>query len=330
MMRLIVLVALCGVARADVSTGAAPKEGAAAVRLLAPWRKCPALNDTIPFGDELPHVSAKPTPEGALAFVSDEGSGRDAVGVWVTLRLMHGRCDARGWETAGPKEWVESGLRRVAKGGAAPPTLAEIAAWSEAQLVGEANRDVLAAARLVVRLSAEDSEWRAQPEHAGRPRGSPAAIWTPEMLRAAGIDRPWRADDDGRFDALYHARVREPRLLVKKAGFEIWELRWRARNGGGIVAVYDRARDRHRWLWGTHGDRPGRDDTGPPGADSFMVERFEGDKLVLRTEFERVITRVSINLRSGAIKEARSPAGRSARWRRRGGQPTQAARRSHP
>jgi hypothetical protein len=308
MTRALVLLALSGGARADVSMDASRQAGAEALRLLAPWRKCAALRDTIPFDDEFPHVSAKPTVEGVEAVVWDEGSGRDAVGTWVTLRLIHGRCDARGWVTAGPKEWVESGLRRIAKGGAVPPSLAEIASWSQAQLVGDANRDDLAAARLLVRLSAEDGGWRAQPERPGRPHGSPAAIWTPEMLRAAGVDHPWLSDEDEHFDALYHARVREPRLLVAKGEFEIWELRWRARNGGGLVAVYDRARARHRWLWGTHGDWPRSNGTGPLDAKSFTVERFDGDQLTVRTEFEGVTTRVSINLRSGAIKETRSRA----------------------
>ena len=303
MMRLFVLLALCGAARADVSAGASRQEGAAARRLLAPWRECAALKDAIPFDDELWHVAAKPTPEGLEAFVWDEGSGRDAVGSWFTLRLTRGQCDARGWETAGPKEWIESGLRRVAKGGAALPTLTEIAAWSNAQLVSDANRDELAAARLLVRLSAdEDHQWHAQPEHAGRPHGSPAAIWTPELLQAAGIEHPWLDDDEGKLDALYHGRVREPRLLVAKGNFEIWELRWRARNGGGMVAVYDRAHDRHRWLWGTHEDRRWNG-AGEPDAKSFLVERFEDGKLILRIKPDQVTRRVSIDLRTGAIQE---------------------------
>jgi hypothetical protein len=263
--------------------------------------------------DEGTKLDARTTPYGAEAFIYSEGSGRDAYGSYLTLRLEKGSCIAQGFETEGPKEWLDSGLHRAARGGAMLPTLQQVAEWSDSLLVQDDARPELAAARLLTQLTAREAEgprrWPAQPEHPGRPRGSPAAIWTPEMLRAAGVERPWLHSDGGtRFDGIHHGRVREPRLLAQKGDFEIWELRFRARNGGGLVAVYDRARDRHRWLWGTHGDWPKWDGRGALDAKSFTVEKFEGDKLVLRTEFERVVTRVAIDLRSGAIRETSSAA----------------------
>ena len=119
---------------------------------------------------------------------------------------------------------------------------------------------------------------------------------------AAPGARARRPDPDQRVAGILHYPVRAPRLLAKNAAFEIWELRFRGRNGGGLVAVYDRTRDRHRWVWGTHGDQAGGQ---PLGAAPFRVVRFDGKQLVIRTEFEGATRRVEIALPSGVIREDR-------------------------
>jgi hypothetical protein len=147
-----------------------------------------------------------------------------------------------------------------------------------------------------------------QPAHPGKPAGSPATVWSPAALAAAGvtadlIGEPDEVDAAGKpvtADAVLAAAVRAPSPLRTAGRWQLWELRFRARLGGGLLAVYDRQRDEHRWLWGTELDTT---------ASHFEVLAFRDGLAVVRTTIEQDETVWLLDVARGVTRplERRGP-----------------------
>jgi len=318
----LVVASMVSTARADVSTTTAQpwRRGDDALRALAAWRRCPELAQALMLDDEdlvvARRLAVRPAGGGLEVSLADEGSGRWAYGAWTWLRLARGRCAAAGYVIEGGKDAIWGGLRRISLGGAPLPSLTEIAAWHGGPLVDrDPEGPSLAAARLVVQLArdladgVEPDPWPAQPAQPGRPRGSPAAVWTKRALAAVAVDDPWSANESGEaFDAIAHWPVRAPSLLLVAGDrWEIWELRFRARLGGGLLAVYDRRTDRHRWVWTTAYDNGDRAHFRVVVDERrlFVCGRFDGDAR------PRAIDLASGALRAEAEAEAEAACRRS-------------------
>jgi len=299
-MRWIVALLCCShLAKADVALDATDDPAT----VLAPWKTCEALKDKLRFppDDGDPKLTAKARPDGADVFLTSEGNGRWGIGSYMQMRLQRGRCDAWGAEIYGPKEWVDGQLRTVGWG-RKPPTLTEAVALLGSTLVTRVDAPELAAARMVV--SSLGPMRAPQPFHPGRPRSSAPTVWPPTALDKLGVslseldgDLEWE-----RAKALVVEAVRAPRLLVKNAAYEVWELRFRARNGGGLLAIYDIAHDRHRWVWGTHGDYQW-DGKGALDDAHFRIMAFDDAGLVVWISFEDDNSLVSVDFVKGTARE---------------------------
>ena len=201
-----------------------------------PWLERCRRELNLPEDDEGPgpHLSARPTPGGIDLSIYEAGSGRWAYASETNYRLEHGSCAGTGFSIEGGKESLLGGVRRLALGGRPLASLEELAARREA-VVARAPEESLAAARLLVQLVGRSDSGEPgapskaeadvlgpalplQPDHPGRPRGSPTAWWMPAELAAAGVAEPWLANESKeRFDAIETFRVRPPSLLVRKA-----------------------------------------------------------------------------------------------------------------
>jgi hypothetical protein len=197
----------------------------------------------------------------------------------------------------------------------------------EATIVSSPGTDQLAAARMLVQLSREDlaepmtpglptgslgPPWPIQPDHPGQPHGSPPALWLPSALAAASVVKPWLKNEAGEsFDAIRTWRIRDPVPLASRGRWQVWELRFRFRLGGGLVAVYDRRSNRHRWIWGTEYDNGffGRFEL-----SHFDILLLEGDLLLLRNRFEGRAFLWAADLARGVVRQV--GAGDNATFRR--------------
>lgn len=291
-------------------------EGADAVAALEPWSHCNDLDDFRAAAEIGESLRVRAAPDGVDLSHYSAGSGRWAVATDTTVRLTHDRCSAIGLTIGGGKESLLGGVKLLALDGATKPTLDQVTTPSGASVVDAASVDSvdLAAARVLLQLATEASDgepvepsegtgvlgraWPVQPEHGGKPRGSPAALWSPAMLAAAAVDGPALTDEGGEaFDAIHTGRVRDPVPLVRKGRWQLWELRFRARLGGGLLAVYDRKTARHRWIWATEYDNAGR---------HFDVLLFKDDLLLLRNEFDGTESLWTIDVSTGIARQVRA------------------------
>lgn len=268
-------------------------DGAKAQVILRPWSKCPQLGEILAKADG-ETVRARTAGRHVDVERYSAGSGRWASAGATTLRLRRGSCEAAGFDEQGGKEsllsWIS--LRALDGAGSSLETVAELRA---AALVTEPDRAELAAARLGIELTRPaptppapaqtaadlfEPAWPVQAVHPGRPQPSPATVWSPAALRAAGLPESVLTVEDGAIAAaILLGAVRAPRALATHGRWQLWELRFRARLGGGLLAVYDRERDQHRWLLASE-----RDTAAPK---HFDVLSFCGDVALVRTSLEQ-------------------------------------------
>jgi len=268
-------------------------EGPAAGALLRPWSTCDGLAEAVAPQRDGETLRARQVPHGVDVNRYSAGSGRWATAFETTLRLLDRSCSAVGFAVSGGKESLLAALTLVALGGAAEPTLEQLRDLASAVVVGDPDRTELAAARMLMQLAGDPpgalpatgilgGARPVQPEHVGLPRGAPASLWSPAALAAAGVAAPPRNEDGSAFDAMLAWPVRPPVALITVGRWQLWELRFRARAGGGMLAVYDRRSHRHRWLWATESDD--RAGAGEPG--HFEILAFHGDLLLVRTRLD--------------------------------------------
>ena len=117
-----------------------------------------------------------------------------------------------------------------------------------------------------------------QAVHRGKPRPSPATLWAPAALVPIGFGE-LPSDEDKPAHAILAGAVRAATLLRTDGRWQLWELRFRARLGGGLLAAYDRERDEHRWLWATQLDTA--------VTAHFDVLSFRDGLAVIRTRAEQ-------------------------------------------
>lgn len=245
-------------------------------------------------------VAVRSNRDGLDVCSERSGTGRWAYRVVTVFRLRRRACAAAGFVIEGGAESLIGGLRRFRIGNAPGPSWTNLPGVDEPTVVSSPDAGELAAARILVQLAREDEgepspprtpakgmlaqPWPIQPEHAGRPRGSPAAQWSLAALRAAGVAKPWlKNEDDEAFEAIYTWPVREPVPFATRGRWQLWEHRFGFRRGGGVLAVYDPRADRHRWIWATEYDNRQRMDS---PANHFDVLLFEGDLLLVRNVFD--------------------------------------------
>ena len=303
-------------------------EGGEARHAVSPWSACDGLSDVTAADDpELggggDKLRVRLLPTGIVVNRYIAGSGRAAYASETTVRLAQGRCDGTGFSVEGGKESIIAGFKILAFGAASKPTLADVADLAEAAVVSSADDEDLAAARMLAQLAkGDDGEpvgptsgdgvlgpaWPIQPEHPGKPRGSPPSLWSPAALAAAGVANPWLKNEQGeQFDAISLWRVREPLPLAPIASqgrWQLWEMRFRARLGGGLIAVYDRQTDRHRWLWATEYDNGG--DFRKPGKGHFDILLFKDDLVLLRSRFDTDEYLWAMDLSRGIVRPVRA------------------------
>lgn len=270
--------------------------GARAKALLRPWAGCPQLTDHVAPGEETgEQVRARTAGRDVDVERYSAGSGRWATGGALTLRLARGSCKAVGFSDHGGKESLLSWVWLSAID--ATSSLAVVASLAGAVLVGDpdaAARPELAAARLLVELmrpepmphSPADAvapppllapAWPVQPVHRGKPRASPTTLWAAAALTVTGVGE--LVSEDQPAEAILAGAVRAPSPLRSDGRWQLWELRFRARLGGGLLAVYDRERDEHRWLWATQLDTA--------VASHFDVLSFRGGLAIVRTRLDQ-------------------------------------------
>jgi hypothetical protein len=276
--------------------------GPAAGDLLRPWSACEALAAVVAPSEAGETLRVRKTPRGVDVNRYGAGSGRWATASETTLRLTRGSCAAVGFSLFGGKESLHASLTLVALGGAATPALAQIADLASAEVVADADRDELGAARVLIQLDTEPplgseellgAAAPIQPEHPGLPRGAPASVWSTAMRASAGLGPP-AGGDDGVPDATFVWQVRAPVALMTAGRWQLWEMRFRGRLGGGLLAVYDRQARRHRWLLASEAD--------PRTPSHFEVLRFQGDQLLVRTRLDGVESLWAIDVRRGIVR----------------------------
>jgi hypothetical protein len=291
--------------RADAPRRSAPAarlgawlDGTRAQALLRPWSKCPQLVELLAEA-EGETVRARTAGRHVDVERYSAGSGRWASAGATTLRLRRGSCEAAGFDEQGGKESLLSWISLRALDGAAA-SLETVAELRAALLVTEPDRAELAAARMLIELTRPaptarastpstpaptaadlfEPAWPMQAVHPGRPQPSAATVWSPAALRAAGLPESVLTVEDGAIAAaILVGAVRAPRALATQGRWQLWELRFRARLGGGLLAVYDRERDQHRWLLASERDTA--------VAKHFDVLSLCGDVALVRTSLEQ-------------------------------------------
>lgn len=271
-------------------------EGAKATALLRPWAGCTSLIDHVAPGEDTgEQVRARAAGSDVDVERYSAGSGRWATGGATTLRLTRGSCEAVGFSDRGGKESLLSWAWLL--GVNAKPTLESAAALADAVLVADpdaAARPELAAAHLLVELMRAEgpqstpapgapqplfaAAWPVRAVHRGKPRPSPATLWAPAALVTTGVGA-LTSEESAPPDAILAGAVRAASPLRSDGRWQLWELRFRARLGGGLLAVYDRQRDEHRWLWGTQLDTA--------VAGHFDVLTFRDGLAIVRTRVDQ-------------------------------------------
>lgn len=272
--------------------------------LLAPWATCATISELV---DPELKVRARPTLNGVLVEIYSAGSGREATSSETLVHLNRGSCDGMVISVDGAKD---SSIQSV--------TLDDGVGFSDASvLLGAVLPDLpvgaeLAAARALVLWADADPPAAAapdqgvlgpampdQPEYLGRPRGSPQALWDTHELARAGVASSALAGEDGdKIDDLLTWPVRAPTLLATQGDLQLWETRFRSRLGGGVLAVYDARRDRHRWLLATVADeRLLRAKT-----SHFDLLLFSGELALVRTHFDGRQSLWAIDVASGVAR----------------------------
>jgi hypothetical protein len=327
---LVSLVSLVPLAAADpLHTDPEPRpwvSDSAAAALAQRAASCPQLNDVVaPQGDG-EQLRAREVQVSWRTVAIDlerysAGSGREATASSTLLRLPQGRCSAVGFSQQGGKESLLSWVQGVAVVATVKPTLAEVAELAEAWLVTDPDRDEVAPARLLVQLSqssAADASAAAgtgapssglfeaaapvQPLHRGKPHGSPATLWSPQALAAAAVPGPIDEDDDGApYDAVLALAVRAPVLRAASGRWQLWETRFRARLGGGLLAVYDRRGDQHRWVLASELDNGGS--TLSAKGKHFDIFYLRGELALVRQRFDDQESLWAIHLATGVARQ---------------------------
>ena len=295
---------------------AAPEwsRGKAARALLAPWHECVSYDEIVGAADHddvaLTVRAVDGTVEVRQTFA---GNGRWGILSDARFRLDRGGCGYRGYDLGGLKEYVRMRVYPIEDPAPAAPARPALPPWVTL-LRPRIDDPAFAAARLVAACEGPSRPceyerdttsppgerlpplFPLQPEHPGRPRGSPTAHWTLADLAGAGVPSLAEDEDDegggrGPPAAVLIGPVRAPSRLAVLGDLELWELRYRARNGGGLLAIYDKRRDRHRWVFATEGDwppdpPPGRGPSSASAQGHFKVIAFEPELVLVATRFE--------------------------------------------
>ncbi len=284
--------------------------GAGARELVEPWSRCAELDDFLADPSDAYDLYARSTLDGVEMSRYSGGSGRAAVFEDQRIHLSRGGCDASVYSLEGGKESLISGVRFVR----GIDQASDAAGLAGALLVVDPGSAELAAARMLLSGRDADEASPIQPDHPGRPRGSPAALWTRDVIAAAGIETPWFEDESGgKLDGVLTSRLRDPVRLAARGRWEIWEVRFRARLGGGVLAAYDRRADRTRWILGTEIDTPRRPMRSP---GRFDLLSFERDLLLVRTRLDESQFLRAIDLERGVARQVAG--GREVTFRRDG------------
>jgi len=259
--------------------------GAKAEALLQPWATCRALPGAPDPADIGSDRSARPTLNGVEVSEYSGGSGRWATFQDTRVHLARGGCDAERFSLAGGAELQIQSLKLE-------PESRNAVALLDAVWVKDAGLDELAAARLLVQQASTAGASVAgagllgaalpvQPAHPGRPQGSRRAFWDPPALASASVAEPMLADEAGApWAGVVTAPIPSPVRLASGGRWQLWEVRFATRLGGGLLAAYDVRNDRTRWVFGAEID----DGATPSGrARPFDVLAFEGDLVLVRT-----------------------------------------------
>lgn len=278
--------ARAGRARPAPAPGAWLEDGKAQA-LLRPWSKCPQLTELLAEGDGETVRARKVGRDVDLERYS-AGSGRWATAGATILRLRRDSCKASGFTEQGGKESLLSWIWLRGIDGATT-SLEAVAELATARVITDPDRAELAAARMLIELVRVPEPtatgvllapaWPVQATHPGRPKQSPATLWSPAALQAIGLSaEALSTEAEQPASAILAGAVRAPSVLATHGRWQLWELRFRARLGGGLLAVYDRERDQHRWLWASERD------TALPR--HFDVLAFCGDLAVVRSRLD--------------------------------------------
>jgi len=326
-----VVVSICLAARSVADLAHAPvspgpwRSDKAARKLLRPWRQCGDVMKLVTdeadgFGDE---ISTRSTSAGVELEVSNIGSGAWATASARTFHLVRGSCAAVGYSSYHAAMYPLYGIQPLALGGHPLPSLEEVREmWGSPR--ARIDDVAYAAARLYVQCGSDNGNvcdvhseagkllGTAQPAQRGRPRGSPAGFWTPADLERVGVGKLSPEDDSGATQppaALVTGDIGAPWLLRRSGRFELWELRFQARLGGGLLAVYDRQRDEHRWVVASMQDLqepeffPPGDHIEPKCQGHFHILSFTDREVVIEIQLHGDSKqRFAIDLHTGIVR----------------------------
>lgn len=281
-------------------------EGAQADTLLAPWSRCSELPRAGEPGDGASRM-VRSTLNGVEVSDYSAGSGRWATFLETRYYLARGGCDTRQLDLEGGKESPIHWLHAQS----AAQSFGDIAALLEAVWVEDAGLDELAAARMLVQQASETEPSTTgadllgavlpvQPDHPGRPHGSPRALWDAGALASANVAQPRHTNETGQpLAGLVTAALPAPVKLRSAGRWELWEIRFAERLGGGLLAAYDVREQRTRWVLGTEID----DGALPGRSRRFELLAFEGDLVLVRTREGAYQRLWAIELARGVTRE---------------------------